>query len=131
MSYAESYDQCMTQKGLPPLGEILSRKTLSEALAIFEEIDQALEGAGGKELTFSGLSALGGAGLSPSAMEVVGLLAAVAADLTVFLYMTAAAQCLGVAVIKNSLFAELDTASGGAFKDQVQSQAEAGGTATA
>jgi hypothetical protein len=132
MSYADSYDECMGAKHLPLIGEILSRKTLSEAIAIFEEIDDALEGAGGKELTFAALAASAqGLGMSAGGLEVVGLLAAGAADLAVFVYANEAAKCLASAVIKNSLFSELDTLPRGTFKDQVQAQAQAEGGQTA
>jgi hypothetical protein len=127
MSFSESYDECMGQKGLPLLGEIFSRKSLSEAAEIIEEIDDALEAAGGKEITFSALAAAGPlVGLSESALEVIGLLAAGGANVAVHLYAIEAAKCLGVAVMKNSLFSELDNVPDGAIKEQITSQAESG-----
>jgi hypothetical protein len=40
MSYSDAYDTCMAQKGLPLLGEIFSRHTISEAVATLSEIQQ-------------------------------------------------------------------------------------------
>jgi hypothetical protein len=127
MSLSESYDACMQQKGLPLLGDIFSQKSLTEILEVFEEIDQALEGAGGKEITFTALPAAAtaaGATLSPATLEVVGVLAGAAADLVAFFYMTSAANCLSLAIVKNALVAELDAAPDGTFKEQVEAQAE-------
>jgi len=127
MSFSESYDECMGQKGLPLLGEIFSRKSLSEAAEIIEEIDDALEAAGGKEITFSALAAAGPlAGLSESAMEVIGLLAAGGANVAVHFYAIEAAKCLGVAALKNSLFSEMDNIPDGAIKEQITAEAESG-----
>ena len=121
MSYSESYDQCMAQKHLPLLGEVFSHKTLSEAFEILDEIDQALEAAGGKEITLAALASAGPAmGLSESALEVVGLLAAGGANLAAHMYVIEAGKCLGFAVVKNSLFSELDALPSGDLKDQVQ-----------
>jgi hypothetical protein len=123
MSLSESYDACMSNKfpGVPPLGEIFSQKTLSEILEIFEEIDQAMEGAGGKEITFT---ALGAASLSSAALEVVGVLAGGVAITVVSVYLVGAAGCLAAAAVQNALVAELDAAPDGTFKDEVQAQAE-------
>ena len=124
MSYSESYDQCMAFKGLPLLGELLSRKTLSEAVEVFEEIHQAVEAAGGAELTLEALAVAGPAlGLSESALEALGLLAAGGANVAAHIYLLEAVGCLAAAVTKNLLLSELDAAADGAFKDQILSRA--------
>ncbi len=127
MSYSESYDQCMAQKGLPLLGEIFSRKTLSEAVEIIHEIHSAIEAAGGEEITLAALAAAGPTlGLSADALEVVGVLAGAAANLAVGLYISAAISCLATAVIKENLFSELEAAPDGFVKDGIQAEAQAG-----
>jgi hypothetical protein len=131
VSYSESYDNCMSQKGLPLLGEIFSQKTLSEAVEIFHEIHSALEGAGGTEITLAALAASGPTlGLSPDALEVAGIIAGAGANISAQLYLEAAISCLAVAVIKENLFSELDSAPDGFVKDQILSAA-GGGTAVA
>jgi hypothetical protein len=115
----------MAQKGLPLLGEVLSRKTLKEALDIFEEIHQAIEAAGGTEITLAGLAAAGPAlGLSESALEVVGLLAAGGVTIAAHLYALEAAGCLARAVTTNLLFGALDEVTDGPFKALVVARTE-------
>jgi hypothetical protein len=129
MSFSESYDECMGRKGLPLLGEVFSRKSLSEAAEIIEEIDDVLEAAGGKEITFTALAAMGPLlGLSDSALEVIGVLAAAGVNVAVHVYAIEAAKCLGFAALKNSLLSELDDIPDGVIKDQIASTA---GTGTA
>jgi hypothetical protein len=120
MSYSDAYDTCMAQKGLPLLGEIFSRHTISEAVATLSEIQDALDAAGGTDITLAALAAAGPAmGLSPSALEVVGVLAGAAATVSMHVYLAAAGTCLAVAAVKASLLSELDAAPDGTFKDQV------------
>jgi len=126
MSYSESYDLCMAQKGLPLLGEILSRKTLNEAIEIFHEIHSALEAAGGTEITLAALAAMGPAlGLSADALEVLGVLAGAAANIAVSFYVSSAIGCLAAAVVREGLLSELEAAPEGFVKSQVQAEAAA------
>jgi len=110
----------MAQKGLPLLGELFSRKTVSEAVAIFSEIQDALDAAGGTDITLTALAALGPSlGLSADAMEVLGLLTAGGATIAMHLYLVSAGTFLAIAAVKANLLSELDAAPDGSFKDQV------------
>jgi hypothetical protein len=125
MTYSESYDRCMAQKGLPLLGEVFSEKSFVEAVAILHEIHTALEGAGGMELTLAALAAAGPAlGLSADALEVAGLLAAGSANVAAQLYVSAAISCIASAAITGGLLSELDAVPDGFVKDQILSEAD-------
>jgi hypothetical protein len=115
----------MRKKGLPLLGDILSKKTFFEAVAIFEEIHVAMEAAGGAELTFESLAELGPAlGLSESALEVVAVLAGTIAQMAVAVYLFSATNCLGTAIGDSLRRADLDQLPEGFIQAQLVAQAD-------
>ena len=109
MSFSESYDKCMSKKGLPLLGQIFSKRSFFEAIAILEEIHGALEAAGGAEMTFEQLALAAPAlGLSEGALEVIAVLAGGIAQMAVAAYIFVALDCVGRAVGDSVKRAELD-----------------------
>jgi len=124
MSFSDSYDNCMAQKHLPLLGELFSRKTLSEAVALLHEVHSALEAAGGPDITLAALAAASSSlGLTAEGAELVAILAAGAGNLAAHLYFVEAVSCMARAVIKENLLSELETAPAGFIKDQIGSAA--------
>ncbi|CAN7626599.1 hypothetical protein LJR225_004810 [Phenylobacterium sp. LjRoot225] len=114
----------MAQKGLPLLGEILSRKTLGDATEIFHEIHSAIEAAGGGEVTLAALAALSPSlGLTADAMEVLAVLDGAAGGVAASFYVSAAAGCLGAAVRRENLLGELEAAPDGFVKARIQAAA--------
>ena len=105
---------------MPAPQELFSGKTLKEALEILDQIHDALDNAGGVEVTLGALASLGPSlGLAESGVEVVGVLGAAAADLTAGLYLSNAIQCAAYSAVRSALTADLEGAPDGYAKEQV------------
>jgi hypothetical protein len=98
--------------------ELFSGKTLGEALEILDRIHEAMENAGGDEVTLGTLATLGAAaGLSEG--ETFAVLGGAAANLAAGVYLSTAIGCVANAAVRSALTADLERAPDGFAKEQV------------
>jgi hypothetical protein len=118
MSFSDTFNACMERNHMPAPQELFSGKTLLEALEILDQIHDALENAGGVEVTLGALAGLGPS-LGLAGSGVLGVLGAAAADLTAGLYLSNAINCAAFAAVRSALTADLESAPDGFAKEQV------------